>query len=578
MNIKEKVASLPQKPGCYLMKNSDGEIIYVGKAKVLANRVKSYFMGSHNAKTTAMISHIADFEYIITATEAEAFILEINLIKKHNPKYNILLTDDKSYPYILITNEKNPKIIYTRELKYKGKYFGPYPSSASARETSELLNKMYPLRKCNHLPKKECLYYHIGECLAPCIKEIPKEAYDEIKNKIYSFLSGNVTTEIKRYEKLMYEASDKLDFEKAREYLKIINNIKSLLEKQNMDNSLLDSDIFGYYINDEYISIQIFHIRDSKMVERNGFLFELMGDEIEIFLNFIGQFYLVKQNPLPKEILLPELDYSSLSDEIKRKIIVPKKGKKKDMVKLVTENAKEKIDVLSQKEELKKKRTIGAITTLGEILGIGVPTNIEAFDNSNIQGVSSVSAMVSYLDGEKNPKGYRKFLIKTVEGANDALTMHEVVTRRYSRLKKEGKPFPNLIIMDGGKPQVNSALKALELIDVKIPVMGLVKNDNHKTEAILFNNEEIALDKKSNLFYFLEAMQDEVHRYAISFHHLRHGKDTFSSLLDNIKGIGPVKKKQILKIIGTMDFLEKLEKLKLTKTQKEEIKKIYDTR
>lgn len=574
--IKEKLKELPKEPGCYFMKNIDNEIIYVGKAKILANRVKSYFVGGHDAKTTKMVSMVNDFEYIITGSETEAFILEMNLIKKHHPKYNIMLMDDKRYPYICISNEKNPRLYYTRDLNKNAKYYGPYPNATAAKETVELLNKIYPLRKCFKLPKKECLYYHLGECLAPCINEVKEEEYSEITDKINRFLKGNVSDEIKRLKALMYEASEALNFEKAKEYLDIIKSLELISEKQKMEGEMLDSDIFGFYEKDGYLSIQVFHIRSNKMVERNGVLLEIMGDAKEMFLDFLGQFYFVNNNPIPKEILLPSIDIDYIDERIKNKIVFPKKGKKKELVNLVTFNAQEKIDVLLRQKAKTNQKTVLAMKELEEILSLSDLHTIEAFDNSNIHGMSSVSGMVSYVDGVKNKKGYRKFKVKTVVGSDDVKTMYEVVKRRYFRLKEENKTMPDLILIDGGKGQVAFAKKALEEVGVNIPVLGMVKDDMHHSDHLLFNDKEIYIDKKSNVFLLLENIQDEVHRYAISFHHQLHGKNTFASHLDKIKGIGPVKKNQILSILGKSEFLVELNKIKLTDEQKEEIIKIYN--
>ena len=573
--VREKLKTLPQKPGCYLMRDINNQIIYVGKAKVLANRVKSYFVGAHDAKTTKMVSCINDFEYIITGSETEAFILEMNLIKKHRPKYNIMLMDDKRYPYICLSEETHPRIYYTRDLNKKAKYYGPYPNSKAAKDVATMLNKIYPLRKCNKIPKRECLYYHLGQCLAPCINKIDEKTYNDLSLKINSFLRGNTQEEIKRLKGLMYEASDNLNFEKAKEYKDIIDEINVLSEKQKMEMDMVDSDVFGYKVKEGHISIQIFHIRSGKMTERSGFLFDLMDSGDEMFVEFIGQFYFVYNNPLPKEILLPEVDISYLDDRLKNIIYFPKKGKKKELVKLVCDNALEKVDILIKKEKQNYERTTGANIELGKLLGLEIHT-IEAFDNSNIQGYDSVSAMVSYVDGEKNKKGYRKFKVKSFIGADDAKTMYEIVKRRYSRLKRENLAMPDLIIMDGAKTQVRFAQKALDEIGVDINILGLVKDDNHKTDHLLFKDEEIKIDKKSNLFLFLEAIQDEVHRYAITFFRSLHGKNTMDSLLDDVKGIGKVKKMQILEIVGKPNFVIELDKLRLTKEQKEKILKIYN--
>lgn len=573
--VKEKLKTLPQKPGCYMMKNIDNEIIYVGKAKILANRVHSYFVGSHDAKTTKMVSCVNDFEYIITGSETEAFILEMNLIKKHRPKYNIMLMDDKRYPYICISEERHPRLYYTRDLNKKAKYFGPYPNGKAAKDVVEMLDKIYPLRKCQKIPKKECLYYHLGQCLAPCINEVEVEKYSTITSQITKFLKGNTQDEVKRLKGLMYEESEKLNFEKAKEYLDIINEIDVLTEKQKMEFDIIDSDIFGYVVKENHISIQIFHIRNGKMTERSGFLFDVMNDPTEMFVEFVGEFYFVYNNPIPKEIILPEVDISYIDENIKDLIVFPKKGKKKELLKLVIDNAIEKIDILLKKEAVKYDRTTGANIELGKLLGFDIHT-IEAFDNSNIQGYDSVSAMVSYVDGIKNTKGYRKFKVKTVVGADDARTMYEIVKRRYSRLVNENAKLPDLIIMDGAVNQINFAKKALDEIGVNIHILGLVKDDNHKTNHLLFEGQEININQKSNLFLFLEGIQDEVHRYAITFFRSTHGKSTMESALDDIKGIGKTKKMQILSIVGKPNFVIELDKLRLSKEQKEEILKIYN--
>ncbi|HEY8395946.1 MAG TPA: excinuclease ABC subunit UvrC, partial [Bacilli bacterium] len=519
MDLKDKLANLPKKPGCYQMLNENREIIYVGKAKNLFNRVKSYFTGSHDAKTTKMVSNIHDIEYIVTSTETEAFILEMNLIKKHRPKYNIMLMDDKKYPYITITDEDYPRIFYTRNLNLSGKYFGPYPDANAAKEVVDLINRIYPLRKCRVLPKKECLYYHLGQCMAPCINKVDPTVYRDMTAEINSFLKGNIKEQRRKLEVLMNEAAENLNFEKAIEYRKLIEDFEVVSEKQKMEMQSEDIDVFGYVSDEYHISIQVFHIRAGKTVERNGFLFEIMGTPEEMFVDFLAQFYLVNNNPIPKEIIIPEVDISSLADELKNKITIPKKGQKKEFVELVTENAKEKMKQLLQQEELKYERTLGAVIELGELLDIKTPHLIEAFDNSNIQGTSSVSAMVSYVDGLPNRKNYRKFKVK-YQGANDYETMIEVITRRYRRLKQEGKQLPDLVAVDGGAPQVSAAEKALSDLGLEIPVLGLGKDDKHRTSYLYFKGEEIQIDKKSNLFFFLENLQDEVHRYAITFHHL----------------------------------------------------------
>ncbi len=580
-NLRDKIKDLPSNPGCYQMKNSEGTIIYVGKAKNLANRVKSYFVGAHNAKTTRLVMDIVDFEYIITSTEKEAFILEINLIKKYRPKYNIMLMDDKTYPYILITNEKNPRIIYTRDLNKKGKYFGPYPNVTAARSTVDMLNKIYPLRKCNKLPKKACLYYHINNCLGPCIKDVLRSDYDEIVNKVVQLLNGNIKDEVKLLKEKMNKASEDLNFEEALEYRNIINNLEAISEKQKMETNLNNSDIFNYAIKDDYINIQVFHVRDTKVIERNCFTFDFIDDsnadnKNEVFVNFVHQFYLINNNPIPKEIILPNVDVSKFDPQLARVCIIPKQGRKKELLDLVLVNINKELENLILKKQRAFDMTQGAVNQLASLLGLEDANDIEAFDNSNIQGVSAVSAMVKYINGVKEPKEYRKYKIKTIEKADDTNTFIEVITRRYKRLKEENLKMPSLIIMDGGKGQVRAAEYALNSLELRIPIIGLVKDDNHRTDRILYNERFYDLDKHSFLFKFLTNVQDEVHRYAISFHHNTHAKSVISSKLDQIKGIGKVKKNQILNVLGEVDFKEKLTKLKLSEEQIKEILKIYN--
>ena len=580
-NLRDKIKDLPSNPGCYQMKNSEGTIIYVGKAKNLANRVKSYFVGAHNAKTTRLVMDIVDFEYIITSTEKEAFILEINLIKKYRPKYNIMLMDDKTYPYILITNEKNPRIIYTRDLNKKGKYFGPYPNVTAARSTVDMLNKIYPLRKCNKLPKKACLYYHINNCLGPCIKDVLRSDYDEIVNKVVQLLNGNIKDEVKLLKEKMNKASEDLNFEEALEYRNIINNLEAISEKQKMETNLNNSDIFNYAIKDDYINIQVFHVRDTKVIERNCFTFDFIDDsnsdnKDEVFVNFVHQFYLINNNPIPKEIILPNVDVSKFDPQLARVCIIPKQGRKKELLDLVLVNINKELENLILKKQRAFDMTQGAANQLASLLGLEDANDIETFDNSNIQGVSAVSAMVKYINGVKEPKEYRKYKIKTIEKADDTNTFIEVITRRYKRLKEENLKMPSLIIMDGGKGQVRAAEYALNSLELRIPIIGLVKDDNHRTDRILYNERFYDLDKHSFLFKFLTNVQDEVHRYAISFHHNTHAKSVISSKLDQIKGIGKVKKNQILNVLGEVDFKEKLTKLKLSEEQIKEILKIYN--
>lgn len=575
MSIKDKLKELPSNPGCYLMKNIDGTIIYVGKAKNLSNRVKSYFTGSHNAKTTRLVMDIVDFEYIITSSEKEAFILEMNLIKKYRPRYNIMLMDDKRYPYIVISNEKNPKIYYTRDMNKKGKYYGPYPNSKAAKSTVDVLNKIYPLRKCNKIPKKACLYYHMNNCLAPCIRDVSKSEYQDITTKISQLLKGNVNDELKSLKQKMLEASESLNFERAIELREIITDLEAISEKQKMESSIKEADVFNYASRDEYCNIQVFHIRDSKIIERSCFSFDLVKDEEEIFSDFIMQFYLVNNNPIPHEIILPNIDSSIFPDELLDKMIFPKQGRKKEILDLLLVNINKELENTILAHERTYEMTMGATIELAKLLNINSCERIEAFDNSNIMGSSSVSAMVCYINGERSPKDYRKYRVKTIIGADDCGTFKEIIARRYLRVKNENGIMPNLLIIDGGKGQVKASIEALNEIDVKLNVIGLIKDDNHRTDAILYNDEVIKIDKRSNLFKFLTNVQDEVHRYAISFHHNTHGKKMVESKLDAIKGIGKVKKNKILSILGEDNFEENLRKLSLNEEQIKQVLEIF---
>lgn len=579
--FKEKLKIIPKLPGCYQMKNINNEIIYVGKAKNLFNRVNSYFIGSHDAKTTKLVSLICDFEYIITSSEKEAFILEINLIKKYNPKYNIMLTDDKTYPYISITNEKNPRLIYTRDINNNAKHYGPYPNVKAARDIASMLNRLYPLRKCNKLPKKECVYYHLGQCLGPCINKIDSNRYVDYIKKIDNILKGKAKEEIKNIKALMEEASNNLNFERAIEYRNLLNDLNIICERQKMEGFGQDIDVFGYHINNNYISIQVFHLREGKLLERNGYLYDLdmyaFDDAQNIYEKFIVDFYVMNNQPLPNNILIKDFTNEKIAKEnieelINHRIEIPKQGKKYEIVNLVCENAKEKIDVLIRKSELEYKRTYGAINELKELLNIDSLSRIEAIDNSNISGDSAVSAIITFIDGKPDKKSYRKYKIKTVVGANDVATMYEVTLRRYKDMKNN----PDLLIVDGGSAQVSSVKNALKELNRNINVLGLIKDDFHHTDSLLYDNRIIKLEKNTFLFRLLEQIQDEVHRFAISYFRTTHEKKTFSSKLDNIKGIGPVKKKAILLTLSGDNIEEGLRKIKLNNEQIIEVMRLLN--
>ncbi|KMM62738.1 excinuclease ABC subunit C [Bacillus glycinifermentans] len=556
--IKEKLALLPDQPGCYLMKDRQQTVIYVGKAKILKNRVRSYFSGSHDAKTQRLVSEIEDFEYIVTSSNIEALILEMNLIKKYDPKYNVMLKDDKSYPFIKITNERHPKLIVTRKVKKdKGRYFGPYPNVQAARETKKLLDRLYPLRKCAKLPDRVCLYYHLGQCLAPCVYDVTEETNRELTEEITRFLKGGYSDVKKELEAKMLEASENLQFERAKEYRDQIAHIESTMEKQKMAmNDMVDRDVFAYSYDKGWMCVQVFFIRQGKLIERDVSMFPLYREADEEFLTFIGQFYSKNNHFLPKEILVPDsVDKDMIEELLDVSVRQPKRGAKKDLLLLAHKNAKlalkEKFSLIERDED----RTIGAIERLGQALGIYTPYRIEAFDNSNIQGTDPVSAMVVFLDGKPNKKEYRKYKIKTVEGPDDYASMREVVRRRYTRVLKENLPLPDLILIDGGKGQVSAALDVLENeLSLDIPVAGLVKDDKHRTSNLLIGDplEIVRLERNSQEFYLLQRIQDEVHRFAISFHRQLRGKSAFQSVLDGIPGVGEQRKKRLLKHFGSV--------------------------
>lgn len=572
--IKTKLLLVPKKPGCYQMYNAKGEIIYVGKAKILQNRLKSYFTGSHDAKTTRMLQDVVNFEYIITHSELEAFLLESNFIKKNRPKYNILLMDDKSYPYILITNEENPRLVMTRDVKKEHKkknqyLFGPYPNAKACRDIVEILNKVYPFRKCHNIPNKACLYSHLNQCLAPCINKCSRNDYTESIKSAMRFLNGSsdeLTTILKQK---MEEASNNLEFEQAMEYRDTINSINEIVEKQTMElNDGLSKDIFGYYSKDGLVAIQVLHMRSGKIIERSGEIFDLIGEIDEAILSYIYQFYDDTNNLVPKEIIIPYLEeYQILSELLTTKVIVPVKGIKKQLLNNVMENAKNNIDNLQKMRLIEIEKTKKPLEDLAKLLDINYPKVIELFDNSNIQGATPVSAMVRYVDGKPSYKDYRKYKVKTVKGPDDYHTMMEVIERRYKRLLVENANLPDMIIVDGGKTQVKAASIVLKKLNIEneITLIGLLKDDHHRTRGMVDRNfNEIFIDKKSDLFLLLEAMQDEVHRFAITFFKTRHNKLSMTSILDEIPGIGKQRKKLLLETYGTVDEIKHttVEKLK----------------
>ncbi|MFS0574943.1 excinuclease ABC subunit UvrC [Sporosarcina sp. 179-K 3D1 HS] len=556
--LEHKLAILPDLPGCYLMKDRQGTIIYVGKAKVLKNRVRSYFTGSHDAKTQRLVSEIMDFEYIVTSSNIEALVLELNLIKQHDPKYNIMLKDDKSYPYLKLTAERHPKLIITRQVKKdKGKYFGPYPNAHAANETKKLLDRLYPYRKCHSLPDRVCLYYHLGQCLAPCVNEVEDDTYRKMVEDITRFLNGGYKEMKKDLTEKMTMAADNLEFERAKEYRDQIVNIEAVMEKQTITmNDFTDRDIFGYAVKRGWMCVQVFFVRQGKLIERDVSLFPLYQDPEEELLTFIGQFYGKSDYLKPKEILLPQgIDSELVRELLAVHVYTPQRGKKKDLVQLANKNAeialKEKFHLIEREEQ----RTIGACEELGKAMNISIPLRIEAFDNSHTHGADPVSAMVSFLDGKPNRKDYRKYKTKTAAAHDDYGAMREVVRRRYVRVLRDNLPLPDLIIIDGGKGHMESAREVVEdELGLSIPIAGLSKNDKHQTSQLLYGDpvDLVPLKRTSEAFYLLQRIQDEVHRFAITFHRQQRGTSSLVSALDGLPGVGPKRKKLLLKHFGSV--------------------------
>ncbi|MGK7377941.1 excinuclease ABC subunit UvrC [Planococcus sp. 1R117A] len=556
--IQHKLAILPDQPGCYLMKDRQNTIIYVGKAKVLKNRVRSYFTGSHDAKTQRLVGEIEDFEYIVTSSEKEALILELNLIKKHDPKYNIMLKDDKTYPYLKITGERHPKLIITRQVKRdKGKYFGPYPNAYAASETKKLLDRLYPLRKCHTMPDRACLYYHMGQCLAPCIKPVEQETYQNMIEGITKFLNGGFREVKEQLVEKMSEAAENLEFERAKEYRDQIIHIETVMEKQKMAmNDFTNRDVFAYAIDKGWMCVQVFFVRQGKLIERDVSLFPLYRDPQEEFMTYLGQFYEQSHHMKPNEILVPEgIDTDLVREWLDLRVLVPQRGKKKDLLDLAKKNAeiaiKEKFQLLERQEE----RTVGACIELGEAMNIETPLRIEAFDNSHIQGADAVSAMITFIDGKPSKKDYRKYKTRNASKPDDYAAMREVIRRRYSRVLKDGLPLPDLIVIDGGKGQMESAREILEdELGLSIPIAGLAKDTKHQTSQLLYGDpiEVVPLKRTSEAFYLLQRIQDEVHRFVITFHRQLRGKNSIQSALDDLEGVGPKRKKKLLKHFGSV--------------------------
>ena len=556
--IKSKLELLPTSPGCYIHKDKNGTIIYVGKAKNLRNRVRSYFRGSHDTKTEALVSEIVDFEFIVTESNIEALLLEINLIKENKPKYNIMLKDDKSYPFIKITNERYPRLIITRQVKKDGGlYFGPYPDVGAANEIKRLLDRIFPFRKCTNPPSKVCFYYHIGQCMAHTICKKDESYFKSMAQEVSDFLKGQDDKIIDELKGKMAKAAQSMEFERAAEYRDLIQAIGTLRTKQRvMAKDLQNRDVFGYYVDKGWMCVQVFFVRQGKLIERDVNLFPYYNDPDEDFLTYVGQFYQEKSHLVPNEVLIPQdIDEEAVKALVDTKILKPQRGEKKQLVNLAIKNARVSLEQKFNLLEKSVEKTQGAIENLGRLLKIPTPVRIESFDNSNIMGTSPVSAMVVFVNGKPSKKDYRKYKIKTVVGPDDYASMREVIRRRYGRVQRDGLTPPDLIVIDGGQGQVNIAKQVIqEELGLDIPIAGLQKNDKHQTHELLFGDplEVVELSRNSQEFFLLQRIQDEVHRFAITFHRQLRSKNSFSSQLDGIEGLGPKRKQNLMKYFKSL--------------------------
>ena len=559
-HIENKLKLLPDQPGCYLMKDVNAKIIYVGKAKNLKNRVRSYFKSSHEGKTAKLVSEIHDFETIVTSTDKEAFLLEITLIQKHKPYYNIKLKRGTGYPYIKITNERDPQImIVSKVLNDGGYYFGPYPNVYAAQETVQLLQKVYPLRRCPGHQKRPCLYYHMGQCLGACFKEVPVEDYERNIRKIKSFLNGNVSQIKRELTAKMNDAADKLEFERAAEIRDQIRYVEMTVEKQKIiSNDNTPRDLFNFFMDKGWLSIQVFFIRQARLIKREKRLFPCIDLPEEELASFILQFYNQKNRILPKEILVPPgIDKKVLNEILGVSVKTPKRGQKRDLLEMAHKNAQLVLEEKFRLLELDDRKTVGAMNEITDALGLPNGHRVEAFDHSHLQGTDIVSAMVCFVDGRPEKTLYRKYKLKNTDHADEAASTREVIYRRYSRLLKEHENLPDLILMDGAKIQIDACIDVLQnQLGLNIPVAGMVKNEHHKTADLMTETgEKIGLNPKSEGFYLLQRIQDEVHRFAIAFHRQVHSNNSLSSRLERIKGVGPKTRTKLLRNFGSLKRL-----------------------
>ena len=563
--LKKQIDLLPDAPGCYLMHNSDDEIIYIGKAKNLKKRVSQYFLRVQTGKTAAMVSHVHHFETITTNSEKEALILEMNLIQKNHPRYNILLMDDKHYPYIAIHKQiENPYVSLARNVKDKKcEFYGPYPNSSAAYEVIDIINKLYPLRKCKSVPKTPCLYYHIGQCLAPCINKIDKDKYASIIDSIRDFLRGTNQNLVKEIKEKIKKASENLEFERANEYKKMLDSIMHITEKQNVEfKDKINRDFFSFHTRENYIAISLFNYREGILLSKRTFCYEIIGEINEFVSDIIFQYYQI--NAIPNEIIVSNEEIKeNLLSSLDANIFSPIKGRLHDVLDNCEINAKAALDehFLTAKID---DDVMSLLDRLGEILNVKTPTHIELFDNSHLQGTNAIGAMVVFINGQPYKKMYRKFNIQGYNKKDDLASMKETLTRRYKRVKEENGKMPDLIIVDGGKGQIETALEVKKELNLPFKIAGLVKTDKHRTSALLDENfNEYYLGDEKKLFLLLTRMQDEVHRYAITTHIKKRNKSVFNSVFDDIEGIGEKRKEQLIKAFPSISELKnaKLEEL-----------------
>ena len=578
--LKKQIELLPDQPGCYLMHNADDEIIYIGKAKNLKKRVSQYFLRVHSGKTAAMVSHVDHFETIITKSEKEALILEMNLIQKNHPRYNILLMDDKHYPYIAIhRNVENPYVSLSRNVKDKKcLYFGPYPNSSAAFEVIDLINKLFPLRKCHNVPKSPCLYYHIGQCLAPCVKPVSKEKYEEIVDNIADFLKGKNQDLVKDLKEKIRKHSENLEFERAQEYKKMLDSINHITEKQNVEfKDKINRDFFSFHTRENYIAIALFSYRQGILLSKRSFCYELIGEINEFVSEIIYQYYSI--NAIPNEVIVSneEIKDNLMNYFENANVFAPTKGKLHDVLDICEINAKEALDEHFLTAKLDDD-VLNLLDKLGKILHMKTPTRIELFDNSHLQGTNAIGAMVVFINGIPYKKLYRKFNIQGVNKKDDLSSMRETLTRRYKRVKEENGEMPDLIIVDGGKGQIETALEVKKALNLPFSIAGLVKTSKHRTSALMDENfNEYYLDDEKKLFLLLTRMQDEVHRYAITTHIKKRNKSVFNSVFDDVDGIGEKRKEQLIKAFPSISELKnaKIEELEQI-IPKESAKLLYE--